>query len=84
VSDYEEIRDGETVESWMKDDAWERMVLRRKARYADAFFAAPNEEQALRVWRLSQVFKDVMDEFQTTKNTGDVRKIKKAQEKKQK
>jgi cyclophilin family peptidyl-prolyl cis-trans isomerase len=84
VSEYEEIRDGETVESWMKDDAWERTIQKRKARYADMFFAATSEEQAVRVWRLAQVFGDVINEFDTVKNAGQVRKIKKAQEKKQK
>ena len=84
MSEYEDIRDAETIESWQKDDAWERTVQARKARYADEVFAAQNEEAALRVWRKYQVFQDVMSEFDARKGRGHVAKLKKAAAEKQK
>ena len=84
MSEYEDIRDSEVVEALFKDEAWERTLVRRKARYADQFFAAPNEEQALKVWRLAQVLQDVVNELVVTKNNGEVAKIKKTQREKQK
>ena len=83
MSEYEDIRDSEVVEQLFKDEAWERTLARRKARYADEFAAAPGEEAALRVWRKFQVLADVVNELVVTKNTGEVAKIKKSAREKQ-
>jgi hypothetical protein len=82
VSEHEDIRDGEAMESFLKTDEWKRTVERIRTRYAEQFAAAPNPEAATKVWYRFQAFEDIKDGMNTTANRGVMAKqVKGAREK---
>lgn len=82
MSEHDTIRHGETVESFLKTEAWKFTKDKLKASLADEFFAARSPEAATKVWQKMQVVEDVDSALNTVFNQGfTARKVKEATEK---
>jgi len=76
-TEQQEIDDGEEVSRFLRSDPAIRTIERQRVLYKDAMAAATNAEKLQQVWSRLQAFEDLIVALDTTKQRGEVRKIKK-------
>ena len=76
-TEQQEIDDGEEVSRFLRSEPAIRTIERQRVLYKDAMAAAKNAETLQQVWSRLQAFEDLIVALDTTKQRGEVRKIKK-------